>query len=244
MHACEPVNRFMTEEVLSIDLDSPAGEILRLFAEYPVHHLPVVEKTKVVGMLSSADVLKLQAFLPQRSGNPVSYLSRHMHIDQVMRRPPITVGAHDSIEHAASLMVKHGIHSLAVTDAADNLIGIITTTDIMHAALHPERRGNGQAATEPSRDSPRFSVSPSEMRHALSQARELEAADDGRGELARALLHAHSRLRVLENVLSCAHRYVHAGQDERLHIALLKAIGRARSDAGENAAEGAAPLAL
>jgi CBS-domain-containing membrane protein len=65
IHANDPVNRFMTEAVLSIEVSAPASEILRLFSEYPGHLLPVVDNGRVVGMLSSADVLKLEAFLPQ-----------------------------------------------------------------------------------------------------------------------------------------------------------------------------------
>jgi len=42
----------MTEAVLSIDIGESAGEVLRLFAGYPIHHLPVLKGHKVVGMLS------------------------------------------------------------------------------------------------------------------------------------------------------------------------------------------------
>ncbi len=52
MHPSDPVNRLMTEAVLTVDVDDPAGEVLRLFGGYPVHHLPVLEGSKVVGMLS------------------------------------------------------------------------------------------------------------------------------------------------------------------------------------------------
>jgi len=40
----------MTEAVLSIDIGESAGEVLRLFAGYPIHHL--LKGHKVVGMLS------------------------------------------------------------------------------------------------------------------------------------------------------------------------------------------------
>ena len=64
MIANQRVGRVMTEAVLSIDVEESAGAVLRLFAGYPLHHLPVLNGQKVVGMLSSADVMKLEAFLP------------------------------------------------------------------------------------------------------------------------------------------------------------------------------------
>jgi hypothetical protein len=55
----------MTAEVLSIDIRESITEAMRLFASYPVHHLPVVDDTGVIGILSSADMLKLEHFLPK-----------------------------------------------------------------------------------------------------------------------------------------------------------------------------------
>ena len=65
MHPGDPVLHLMTVAVLTVDINDPAGEVLRLFAGYPVHHLPVLDQQKVVGMLSSADVMKLELFLPK-----------------------------------------------------------------------------------------------------------------------------------------------------------------------------------
>ena len=49
MHSANPVNRFMTSPVLTVDINDPAGEVLRLFAGCPLHHLPVLDQDKVVG---------------------------------------------------------------------------------------------------------------------------------------------------------------------------------------------------
>jgi CBS domain-containing protein len=228
MHPTEPVNRLMTAAVLSVDMSSPAGEVLRLFAAYPVHHLPVVNGTKVVGMLSSADLMKLDAFLPKHATRPLKFLNQRMRIETLMRKPPITVGETQSVQDAAQLMAAHGIHALPVTDAAENLIGIITTTDIMHAALYPERRGDTPEAGGVASESVPVRVSPTQMDKAVRSAAQAVSADQDADGIARALLHAHARLNVLENVLKCADRYVRAGQDEHVHAVLVKAIDQAR----------------
>jgi predicted transcriptional regulator len=228
----EPVNRFMTEAVLSVDVSDPAGEILRLFAGYPVHHLPVVDKTRVVGMLSSADVLKLEHFIPTGTGRQ-DYLNRRANIATIMRHPAVTVLPTQSVEQAARLMVAHGIHGLPVVDRNENLLGIITTTDIIHAALFPERRddvqGNGVLKDRPPR------LGPGELERATHLAEASADMNDDNGSVARALLHMRSRVKSLEVVLLCADRYLRAGQDERLHAGLTKAIERARSSGDEPA---------
>jgi acetoin utilization protein AcuB len=146
MHAQDPVNRLMTEAVLSVGADEPAGEVLRLFAGYPIHHLPVTRDGVVVGMLSSADVMKLELFLPKGAASPIEYLNRTMRVEALIRRPVIVVSAHQSVEDAARLMAKHGIHGLPVVDHGGHLLGIITTTDIIHAAISANASG-GPAPT-------------------------------------------------------------------------------------------------
>lgn len=232
MRLSEPVNRLMTQAVLSIDVSAPPSEILRYFAEYPVHHLPVVDKNVVVGMLSSADVLKLEAFLP-KTGDPVGFLNRRFNIEQIMRRPPITIGSHAAVEQAAALMAKHGIHALPVVTEQDHLLGIITTTDVINAALQseapPENRSNDDASEAQAKQSP------AQIAHAVKCAAAHAGSEGDLGALARALLHTHARAKTLEEVLACAERYVRAGQDERLHTALVQAIEKARASAGGTA---------
>jgi len=231
MHAAEPVDRFMSGAVLSIDVNSPAGEVLRLFARYPIHHLPVVDKTKLVGMVSSADVLKVVSFIPTHVRSREEYLDRQVNVATLMRCPVISVPASQSVEEAAKLMVTQGIHALPVTDHDENLLGIITTSDIMYAAFRP-RRGGEEPGGSASSTGP-AQVSPAELERALHLAGAAVERDEGNGMIARALLYTQSRLRSLENVLSCADRYLRAGQDERLHAQLSKAIERAFDERGE-----------
>ena len=58
-------------------LPRPASEALDCFFQYPIHHLPVVRSGRLVGMLSSADVMKLQFFAPpgtiERAGRPFDH---------------------------------------------------------------------------------------------------------------------------------------------------------------------------
>lgn len=198
MHSTDPVRRLMTEAVLSIDVRESSGEVLRQFAGYPVHHMPVVDGGRVVGMISSADLMKLDAFLPRKGLSAIEYLNSHVKLEALMQRPAVTVGGNESIARAAEIMATKGIHALPVVDDRGMLIGIVTTTDIMGAAL----RGS-------------------------------DAAGQGAGDADPAGL---ARRRSLEAVLLAAERYICAGQDERLHAELVRAIERAK-------ATGAAPAA-
>jgi CBS domain-containing protein len=223
MHPSDPVNRFMTAAVMTVDVNDPAGEVLRLFAGYPVHHLPVLDQQKVIGMLSSADVMKLEMFVPKGGKSPIDYLNQRMKVRPLLRGPALTIPPHQSVETAAQLMAKHGIHALAVVNSQDNLLGIITTTDIMHAVLggHEPVEIHGLPAG-PGVEPQRIRLSAQELDQAMAAAR---ASTAGEAELVyRALAYLHARVGLLEQMRRIASRYLQAGQDQQLHAALCKAL--------------------
>jgi CBS domain-containing membrane protein len=145
MHASDPVNRVMTAAVLTIGPEDSLSEAFRLFAGYPVHHLPVVEGRRVIGMLSSADVAKLKFFLPPPGPALDALLKDRWRVRQILRSPAITVPEHESVQRAAELMARNGIHSLPVVNSNDMLVGIVTTTDLIHGSLSSASIGVSRA---------------------------------------------------------------------------------------------------
>ncbi len=228
MHPTDPVNRLMSTSVLTVDINEPAGEVLRLLAEYPVHHLPVLDRQKVVGMLSTADLMKVELFLPKGSKSPIEYLNQRMKVGAMLRRPLLAIPPHQSVESAAQLMAKHGVHALPVVDPQDQLLGLVTTTDIIYAALRsahaePQRDPSGPAADQPQL----ISLSAAQLEQALQAAeREAGSAQDG-DAVCRALLYLRAKVAMLEHVRQAAERYLSAGQDEQLHMTLAKALSAA-----------------
>jgi predicted transcriptional regulator len=247
MHAQDPVNRIMTEAVLSVEAGAPAGEVLRLFSAYPIHHLPVVDGGVVVGMLGSTDLMKIDMLLPKGGVSPVEYLNQRMTVRQLVRRPPVVIGERQSVEEAAALMAKHSIHALPVINTHSHLVGIVTTTDIMHAALGSPCRHEAAAADATTGQAaeplvPRFA--PADLSAAVSAARcDYVAGADPQG-IAAALLFLHHRVALLEPLRQAAERYLAAGQDEHLHAVLLKAVEAARDAEPGSGGEAHRPFGL
>ena len=226
MRKHEPVNRLMTEAVLSIGADEPAGEVLRLFREYPVHHLPVVEDRRVVGVLSAADLLKLRAVIPRGVASPERYLNDKMKVTALIARPAVTIAQHETVERAAELMASHGFHSLPVVDSKGHLVGILTTTDIIAAMFDAAPARTGARSEAPLNDA---RITRDHFLRAVALA--TQAVEEGRDPdgLAAALLFARHRIELLERVTAIAARYLGSGQDVQLHRELGKAIEQART---------------
>jgi CBS domain-containing protein len=198
----ERVQAIMTEAVLCIDQNAGASAVLEHFAGYPIHHLPVTSGPRVVGMLSTADVMKLEHMLPRTGAPAREFLDQRMKAGDLVRRSVVTVRASQSIEEAATLMAQRGIHALPVVNDQDHLVGIVTTTDIMSALLGSASTPQGSPPDE-SREEPQYQA---------------EIVD-----------HLRQRLKDLEEVLRLAERYVQAGQDEQLHSQLVRVIARINS---------------
>jgi CBS domain-containing membrane protein len=228
VRATDRVDQYMTEAVLSINVDEPAGEVLRLFAGYPVHHLPVLSNQKVVGMLSSADVLKIATFIPKTSLAPGDYLSQHVQVATLMRKPAITIRPHATVLDAARLMVSHAVHALPVVNEEELLLGIITTTDIMAAALEPRSPAHSATLETKSRMPLKPQMSASEFEKALAAAKAAIAAGKDADGVAMGLLYLHQRLVALEHVLQSADRYLKLGQDPTQQATLRAAVAAAK----------------
>jgi CBS domain-containing protein len=222
-----PVNHLMTEAVLSVDVSSPVSEALRLFAEYPVHHLPVVREQALVGMLSSADVMKLDGFLPKNGVSNREYIDERFSIETLMCHPAISVQPHQSAEDAGRLMVTHAVHALPVVDIQDHLLGIITTTDMMQALLYGAPRLGEHADMARALKSTQGKPSADALEVSLEAAREAALAERDPNGIARALLYLHQRVTTLEEVQRLVRRYATARQDET--ATLMKALERAEN---------------
>lgn len=59
-----PLTQVMSRPLITIDSDAPAFSALRLMIDEDIHHLPLVEEGKIVGIISASDLLAQQANHP------------------------------------------------------------------------------------------------------------------------------------------------------------------------------------
>lgn len=126
------VEQIMHRDVITVGLDARVDTVRKLFEKHKFHHLLVVEKNKLVGIVSDRDILKqLSPFLSTASelNRDRSTLEKRMH--QIMTRTPITVEEDTSIETAADMFVSDNISCLPVLSPEKEIIGIITWRDIL-----------------------------------------------------------------------------------------------------------------
>jgi CBS domain-containing protein len=94
--------------VVVIDVDCKVSEALNCFSQYAIHHLPIVSKGRLVGMLSSVDLMKLKFLAPRAAGDLGAYLDGHVTIEQLMRSPVTSLRPHNSLQEACDTLIKAG----------------------------------------------------------------------------------------------------------------------------------------
>jgi CBS domain-containing protein len=90
------VGDVMTPDVLGIVPSAPLEVALRMMVEAAVHHLPVVDRGHCLGVAHESDVL-WRLFSTAGSTPPA--------VGAVVRKPPLSVAAGDSVRVVARRMV-------------------------------------------------------------------------------------------------------------------------------------------
>lgn len=132
------VNQIMTTDILTVRPDQTMDKVQDIFERHAIHHIPVVEGGKVVGMISKADYFKvLHGFTLFKSDRSREYnraILRSLLASEVMTKQVATLRPLDSVHLAAGFFRENRFHALPIVDEQEVLIGIITTYDLLNLA--------------------------------------------------------------------------------------------------------------
>jgi len=134
------VGSIMTTQVLSVAPDDTMNKVQAIFQEHHIHHIPVVDKDKVVGIISYSDYLKLlhgfTIFNTQKSEEYNDAIMRSLLVREVMVKQVAKLRPEDKIELAADIFRENLFHAMPVVDNDGKLKGIITTFDLLNYAFN------------------------------------------------------------------------------------------------------------
>ena len=139
----------MSKSPITIKRDDSFQTALNLLRQGGVRHLPVLEGKKLVGILTDRD-------LRQASPSPatslsiyeIKYLLNKIVVEDLMVKDVITVPPATTIESAAKLLYEHKIGALPVVDEKEELLGIITETDILETFVETTGLGKPSSRIE------------------------------------------------------------------------------------------------
>ncbi len=118
------VSQYMSRPALTIAPQTEFRRAFDLMHSRRIHHLPVVEGDRVLGIVAERDLLLAAA----------NFGSAEVPVAEIMRGAPVCVSENAALKQAARLLVVNHIGSLPVLNSRKVLVGIITETDIFKIA--------------------------------------------------------------------------------------------------------------
>ncbi|MBM4128727.1 MAG: CBS domain-containing protein [Nitrospira sp.] len=140
------IRDIMTKTVHTIEPDKTLKECAESLKKHDVNGLVVLEKDRVVGVITKTDIFK--AILPrypeiieeEKYMSDLEYIEERvtklfeMRVKDIMGTPAITVSSDMPIVRAGSMMILRRVKQVPVVDK-ERLVGIVTLTDIISSLL-------------------------------------------------------------------------------------------------------------
>ena len=128
------IEQIMTKAPYTIEASRSVGAVLSLFREHDISHAPVIENGKLVGIVSTQDIIE-HVFQPKERqtlgdivGEKVQVLS--IPAKGIMVSPVVTATPETTLKDAEKKMHSFNVHCLAVM-AKERLVGIVTKLDFL-----------------------------------------------------------------------------------------------------------------
>lgn len=131
------VKDIMTTKVITIPSSLSVAEAKIIMSSNGVLRLPVVDKGKLVGIISNH---RLESISPSKATSlsmyELSYLLHKTKVKEVMEKKVVSVTPDTPVEKAVSLGQDKGVGSVVVVDDGC-VVGILTTYDLFYKIINP-----------------------------------------------------------------------------------------------------------
>lgn len=128
----------MSHPPVTVGLDETLAGVKQIFDTHSFHHLLVVERFELVGVLSDRDLLTaISPYLGTLSeaSRDVATLNKHVH--QVMSHHPITVHPETPLAELVRLFAENDLSCLPVVDHHQHPLGVVSWRDLLPVLVPP-----------------------------------------------------------------------------------------------------------
>ena len=127
----ESIRHLMRTELHTVHPAQKLSEVYDLMNEKHVHHVPVVEGERLVGMLSATDLMRFSyGNIYAQDEHTLKQGLDFSSIREAMSEDLVTLSVEDTIKHAVEALSRGDIHALPVVDG-EKLAGLLTSTDVI-----------------------------------------------------------------------------------------------------------------
>jgi CBS domain-containing protein len=148
------VSNVMTRRVISVTPGTSVVAAIRLMLKNKISGLPVIEKHRLVGMVTEGELLRRKeigtgrkhsawydAFFGSAESAAMYVRTHGLKVKDAMSRQPVSVSEATTLDGVVRLMERHGIKRLPVVRKR-KVVGIVSRADLMRAVVGMHRSVN------------------------------------------------------------------------------------------------------
>jgi acetoin utilization protein AcuB len=129
------VEDVMTRSLVTIAPEETLRAAVDLLLKNRIRHLPVVDGTALVGIVTDRDVKRATpSVLSGIDRDEYERVLAETKVAQLMTRDPVTVTPKTKLKAAVGIFIKRRVGALPVVEEG-HLVGILSDTDIVHVAF-------------------------------------------------------------------------------------------------------------
>ncbi len=130
------LSEIMTSMPLTVKPEAKLTDIYKIFEANSFHHIPVVDKGHLVGIISREDFVRTEHLLTTNwTGNVNTEATfENFCARDIMTDHPVHLGPDDTIGLAADIVLSNKFHALPIIEG-EMLVGIVTSHDLISFAF-------------------------------------------------------------------------------------------------------------
>ena len=132
-----PVSAVMARTPVTVTPQTTVPDAIQLLRRHSVRRLPVLDDSgQLAGIVTDRD---LKEAMPSDTTSlsiwELTALLARLEVREIMTRSVLTVRKDTDLRDAAYTMVEHRVGGLPVVNAHNDLVGVVTSTDVMRAYI-------------------------------------------------------------------------------------------------------------
>ncbi len=132
MNLLHPIKNIMTRDVVTLPLNASIAEAAEVFKNQRIHHIPIVDGKKLVGIVSKSDYLFFRrGFLDNTEDQRLEQIRMNNYeVSYIMTKGLAKMEPDQKINVAIEIFKKNIFHAIPVIEN-ETIVGIVTTYDII-----------------------------------------------------------------------------------------------------------------
>ena len=130
------VKNWMSKKVITVGPDESMQDAIYILQEQNIKILPVMDKQKVVGIITDRDLKKASpSDATTLDMHELLFLISKIKVRDLMKKQVHIAKPDDTVEEAAAVLLEKKISGVPVVDKDNRLLGIITRSDIFRVLI-------------------------------------------------------------------------------------------------------------